>query len=187
MLEKHDAWHGAMVWPHRALVNICEGLAYVVMHALHKSNHHLGSSMLSRGKSPRLKGNPNFRPSLSFFFYNDQHSSSNATCSNLTFFRAHLPYLRDYVHFLGINAHNSNSNNRCMKRCTRTAWKTMLVPFSKFSCLLQGIMDRYFVEMCGNSQPQMFVCCIFNYRKIHTCLKNMTPGMVPWYSLIVPW
>ena len=39
MLEKHEGWHGAMVWPHHALVKIWEGLAYVVMHALHKSNH----------------------------------------------------------------------------------------------------------------------------------------------------
>ena len=52
-----------------------------------------------------------------------------------------------------------------MKRCTRTVWKTMLVQFSKFSCLLQGITDRYFDEMCGNSQPQMFVYRVFNYRK----------------------
>ena len=154
MLKKHDAWHGAMVWPHHALVKIWEGLAYVVMHALHKSNHHRGSSMLSRGKSPRLKGNPNFRPSLSFrFFFNDQHTASNEMCSNLTFFRTHLPYLGDYVHFLGTNyAHNSNLNNRCMKRCTGTVWKTMLMLFSTFSCLLQG-MGRYFKEMCGNSQP----------------------------------
>ena len=128
-------------------------MAHVVMHALHKSNHHQRSSMLSRGKSPRLKGNPNFRPSLSFsFFSNDQHTASNATCSNLTFSRAHLPYLGDYVHFLSINGNNSNSNNRSMKRCTRTVWKTMLVLFSTFSCLLQG-MGRYFKEMCGNSQP----------------------------------
>ena len=153
VLEKHDGWHGAMVWPHRALVKSWEGLIYVVMHALQKSNHHRGSSMLSRGKSPRLKGNPNFRPSLSFsFFSSDQHTASNATCSNLTFFWAHLPYLGDYLYFLGINAHNSNSNNRCMKRCTRTVWKTMLMLFSTFSCLLQG-MGRYFKEMCGNSQP----------------------------------
>ena len=69
VLEKHDAWHGAMVWPHRALVKSWEGLICVVMHTLHKSNHHRGSSMLSRGKSPRLKGNPNFRPSLSFSFF----------------------------------------------------------------------------------------------------------------------
>ena len=55
MLGKHDAWLGAMVWPHCALVKSWEGFIYVVMHALHKSNHHRGSSMLSRGKSPRLK------------------------------------------------------------------------------------------------------------------------------------
>ena len=116
------------------------------------------------GKSPRLKGNPNFRPSLSFIFSNDQHTASNATCSNLTFFWDHLQYLGDYVHFLGINAHKSSSNNRCMKGCTRTAWKMMLVPFSKFSCLLQG-MDKYFDEMCGNSQQQTFVYWVFNYRK----------------------
>src|SRR3990170_7201902 len=45
MLEKHDAWHGAMVWPHYAMVKKLEGLAYVVMHALHKSKHHRGSFM----------------------------------------------------------------------------------------------------------------------------------------------
>jgi hypothetical protein len=69
MLEKHDGWHGAMVWPLRALVKIWEGLAYVVMHALRKSNHHRGSFLVSKAKSPRLKANPNFlRPlSLSFF------------------------------------------------------------------------------------------------------------------------
>ena len=36
MLEKHDDWHGAMVWPHCALVKRWECLIYVVMHALHK-------------------------------------------------------------------------------------------------------------------------------------------------------
>ena len=154
-----------MVWPHHALVKIWEGLAYVVVHALHKLNHHRGSSMLPRGKSPRLKGNPNFRLSLSFsFFSNDQHTVPKSPCSNLALFRVHLPYLGDYVHFLGINAHNSSSNNRCMKGSTRTAWKTMPVPFSKFSCLLEG-MDIYFDEMCGNSQPQIFTCWVFNYRK----------------------
>ena len=68
-IEKHDAYHGAMVWPHHALVKIWEGLAYVVMHTLHKSNHHRGSSMLSRGKSPRLKGNPKFLRSLPWSFF----------------------------------------------------------------------------------------------------------------------
>ena len=165
MLKKHDPWHGAMVWPHHALVKISEGLAYVVMHALHKSNHHRGSFMVSRGKSPRLKGGPNFLCPLSTSFFYDEHTTCKSPCSNLALFRVHLPYLGDYVHFLGINGHNSNSNNWCMKACTRTTWKRMLLPFSKFSCLLQGIIDRYFNEICGNSQPQMFVCWVFNYRK----------------------
>ena len=144
--------------------------------------------MVSRGKSPRLKGDQNFLFRLSTSFFYDEHTTCKSPCSNLTLFRVHLPYLGDYVHFLGINAHNSSSNNRCMKGCTRTAWKMMLMSFSKFSCLLQGIMDRYFVEMCGNSQPQMFVCWVFNYRKKwNKCLKNMTPGMVPWYDLTMPW
>jgi hypothetical protein len=56
MLGKHDAWRGAMVWPHHALVKIWECLPYVVMHAIHKSNHHQGNFMVSRGKSARLKG-----------------------------------------------------------------------------------------------------------------------------------
>ena len=142
-----------MVWPHHALVNIWEGLAYVVMHALHKSNHHRGSSMLSKGKSSRLKGNPNFLCSLPWSFFYDEHTPCKSPSSNLAFFRAHLPYLWDYVHFLSINAHNSNLNNRCMKMCTIMVWKTMLVLFSTFSCLLQG-MGRDFKEICRNSQPQ---------------------------------
>ena len=154
IFEKHDAWHGACVWPHHALVKIWEGLAYVVMHTLHKSNHHQGSFMVSRGKLPRLKaGQISFVLCPWVFFY-DEHKPCKSPCSNLALFRVHLQYLGDYVHFLGINAHNSNSNNRCMKRCTRTVWKTMLVLFSKFSCLLQG-MGGDFKGMCGNSQPQM--------------------------------
>ena len=135
------------------------------MHTLHKLNHHRGSCMLSKGKSSRLKGNPNFLHSLPWSFFYDEHTTYKSLCSNLALFRVNLPYLGDYVHFLGINAHNSSSNNRCMKGCTRTAWKTMLVPFSKFSCLLQG-MDIYFDEMCGNSQPQMSVCWVYNYKKM---------------------
>ena len=49
MPGKHDVWQGAMIWPDHALVKIWEGLAYLVMHALHKSNHHRGTSVLSRG------------------------------------------------------------------------------------------------------------------------------------------
>ena len=68
MLEKHEAWHGAIVWPHLALVKIIwSGLCR--MHALHKMNHHRGSFMVSRGKSPRLKGNPNFLHPLPMSFF----------------------------------------------------------------------------------------------------------------------
>ena len=164
MLGKHDAWRGAMVWPHRALVKFWECFPYVVMQAFHKSNHHQGSSMVSRGKSPRLKGGPNFLCPLSMSFFLWWTYTLQITTFKFDTFPGSFTIFRDYVHFLGINAHNSSSNNRCMKGCVRTVWKMMSVPFSKFSCLLQG-MDRYFDEMCGNSQPQTFVYWVFNYRK----------------------
>ena len=69
MLGKHDVWCGAMVWPHHALVKIGECFPYVVMRTFHKSNHHRGSFMVSRGKSPRLKGGPNFLCPLSTSFF----------------------------------------------------------------------------------------------------------------------
>ena len=117
-----------------------------------------------KGNPSRLKGNPNFLRSLPWSFFLRRTYTLQITVFKFGIFRAHLPYLGDYVHFLGINGHNLNSKNRCMKRCTRMVWKTMRMLFSTFSCLLQG-MDRYFDEMCGNSQPQMFVCWVFNYRK----------------------
>ena len=83
MLGKHNTWCGAMVWRPCALVKNWECLPYVVMHVFHKSNHHWGSSMLSRGKSPRLKGNPNFRPSLSFRFF--QRSTYRLKCNVFKF------------------------------------------------------------------------------------------------------
>ena len=86
VLEKHDGWHGAMVWPHRALVKSWEGLIYVIMHALHKLNHHRGSSMLSRGKSPRLKGNTNFCPSLSFSFFSTINIPPQMQCVQIWHF-----------------------------------------------------------------------------------------------------
>ena len=58
-----------MVWPHHSLVKIGECFPYVVMHAFHKLNYHRGSFMVSRGKSPRLKGNPNFLRSLPWSFF----------------------------------------------------------------------------------------------------------------------
>ena len=77
VLEKHDAWHGAMVRPHRALVKSWEGLIYVFMHALHKSNNHRAKFMVSRGESPRLKGDPNFLCPLSMSFFYDEHTRAN--------------------------------------------------------------------------------------------------------------
>ena len=40
MVGKHDAWCGAMVWAHHALVKIGECFPYVVMRVFHKTNHH---------------------------------------------------------------------------------------------------------------------------------------------------
>ena len=65
--------------------------------------------------------------------------------------------------------------------------KTILVVFSKFSSLLQG-MGRDFKGMRGNSQPQMRHLLGYQLiEKWNTCLENMTPGMVAWYGLTVPW
>ena len=101
---------------------------------------------------------------LEFFFY-DQHTPYNAPCSNLALFRANLLYLGSYVHFLGINAHNSISHNRSMKKCTKTVWKIMLVVFTKFACLLRG-MVRDFKDRCHKSQPQTCRLLVFRLYKI---------------------
>ena len=67
-----------------------------------------------------------------------------------------------------------------MKACTRTTWKMMLVPFSKFSRLLQG-MGRYFKEMCGNSQPYTRRYWVNNYTK----MKYMLGKHDAWRGAIV--
>src|SRR5215216_3737448 len=51
-----------------------------------------------------------------------------------------------------------------MKRCTRTVWKTMLVVFSTFSCLLQG-MGRYFSRKC---------VAIVNHKRVVHWVNNYT-------------
>ena len=56
-----------LVWCH-GMTSPCPG-KNVVMHAFHKTNHHQGSFMVSRGKSPRLKGDPNFLCPLSMSFF----------------------------------------------------------------------------------------------------------------------
>ena len=121
------------------------------------------------------------------FFY-DEHTPCKLPCLNLALFWVHLPYLGDYVHFLGINyAHNSNWNNWCLKTCTRTVWKNHIVVFSNFSSLLQG-MGGDFNGMRGNSQPQ--TRHLLGYQlyidQWNMCLKNMTTGVVPWYGLTMP-
>ena len=64
--------------------------------------------------------------------------------------------------------------------------KTIPMVFIIFSCLLQG-MSRDFKGMRGNSQPKRVIYLVSNYKKWNACLKNMTPGMVPWYGLTMPW
>ena len=56
-----------LVWCH-GMASPCPG-KNAVMHAFHKSNHHRGSFMVSRGKSPRLNGDPNFLCPLSMSFF----------------------------------------------------------------------------------------------------------------------
>ena len=127
-----------MVWPHHALVKIWEGL-------LMSSCTPFINRTITKEVPCFREGNPqDWRGiQISFllcpwvFFY-DEHKPCKLSCTNLALVRVHLQYLGDYAHFLGINAHNSNSNNRCMKRRTRMVWKMMLVLFSKFSCLLHG-------------------------------------------------
>ena len=66
--------------------------------------------------------------------------------------------------------------------------KTILVVFSNFSSLLQG-MGRDFNGMRGNSQPQTHLLLGYQLyiEQWNMCLTNMTAGMVPWYGLTVPW
>ena len=79
--------------------------AYVVMHTLHKSNHHRGSSLLSRGKSPRLKGNPNFLRSLPWSFFLRRTYTLQITVfkfgifpGSLTIFRGLCAFSRHLAH-----------------------------------------------------------------------------------------
>ena len=62
---------------------------------------------------------------LEFFFYGE-HRTCKSPCSNLALFRVHLQYLGCYVHFVGINSCNSNSNNRCMKGAQEWSGKPCL-------------------------------------------------------------
>ena len=124
-----------------------------------------GSFVVSSGKSPIWRGIQTSFVVCPWVFFYDQHTPYNAPCSNLVLFRANLLYLGSYVHFLGINAHNSISHSWFMKKCTKTVWKIMLVVFTKFACLLRG-MGRDFKDMCGKSQPQTCRLLVFQLLKI---------------------
>jgi hypothetical protein len=74
MHEKHVTWHGARVWPQHVVDNVREGLANVVIDTLRKSKHHRGSGfMVSKEKSPTVKGNPHFLCRLSLSFLYSRH------------------------------------------------------------------------------------------------------------------
>ena len=60
MVEKHDAWCGAMVWPHHALVKIGECFPHVVMCAFHKTNHHPRKFDCFEGKITKIEGGSKF-------------------------------------------------------------------------------------------------------------------------------
>ena len=60
MVGKHDAWHGAMVWPHHALVKIGECFPYVVMHAFHKIKQSPRKFHGFEGEITKIEGGPNF-------------------------------------------------------------------------------------------------------------------------------
>ena len=82
VLEKHDGRHGAMVWPHRALVKSWEGLMSSCTPFINRTITE-EVPCFREGKSPRLKGNPNFRPSLSFSFF--QRSTYRLKCNVFKF------------------------------------------------------------------------------------------------------
>ena len=143
-----------MVWPQQSMVIFWEGSAncrYTRCSQTEPSQKEV--LVVSRGKSPSLKGNPKFLRRLSLSFFYDHHRPYHARCSNLALFRSNLLYLGRYVHFLGINAINSISHNRSMKKCTKTVWKIMFVVFINFSCLSRR-MRWGFKDMCGKSRPR---------------------------------
>ena len=60
MVGKHDAWRGAMVWPHHALVKIGECFPYAVMRAFHKMNHHPRKFHGFEGEITKIEGGSKF-------------------------------------------------------------------------------------------------------------------------------
>ena len=82
----------AMVWPHHALVKIWECYPYVVMHAFHKSDITEEVSWFWEGNHRNWKGIQIFSVLCPGVFFYEEHTPCKSPCSNLAFFRAHLPY-----------------------------------------------------------------------------------------------
>src|SRR4051812_21977362 len=75
------------------------------MHTLHKSNHHQGSSMLSKGKSSMLKGNPNFLRSLPWRFFLRRTYTLQITVSKFGIFPGSFTIFRGLCAFSRHLAH----------------------------------------------------------------------------------
>ncbi len=107
MLGKHDAWCGAMVLPHHALVKMSSCKPFI-------------NRTITEEVSCFREGNPQDWRGIQIFFvlcpgvfFYDEHTPYKSPCSNLALFRVHLPYLGDYVHFLGINYAQERSGKPC--------------------------------------------------------------------------
>ena len=118
---------------------------------------------------------------------NIQHTTYKSPCSNLALFRVHLPYLGDYVHFLGINAHNSSSNNRCIKGPQERPRKPCSCHLVNSHAFYKEWTDILMKCVAIVNHKCLFVGFLIIEKKWNKCLKNMTPGMVPWYDLTIPW
>ena len=137
VLEKHDGWHGAMVWPHLPWLK-AENVWF-----MSSCTPFINRTITEEVQCFREGNHPDWRGIQisvlvchSVFF---QRSTYRLKWNVFKFdiFPNSFTIFRGLCAFLGINyAHNSNSNNRCMKRCTRTVWKTMLVLYKKWNkCL----------------------------------------------------
>ena len=84
-----------------------------------------------------------------------------------------------------------------MKRCIRTVWKTMLVLFSTFSCLLQG-MGRFSRKCVAIVNHKRVVYWVNNYTKMKYMLEKHDawcgamvcdaehPTIIPMYTTTTP-
>ena len=90
MVGKHDAWLGAMVWPHHALVKIGECFPYVVMCAFHKMNHHPRKFHGFEGEITKIEGGSKFPLSMSFFMMIIQPANHRVQIWHFSGFICHI-------------------------------------------------------------------------------------------------